>query len=138
MLELDDLFLHADEDILGELAKPLSTDGSAAQPNKKWFSASGQLCQKVNAWLLADPSQRPSLSNDILDLLKSAEEALADQACLTGSEVTAADVSLAAAMAGFYKAVRLISGAVCPSCTDNPFTRRVHAGIHARGCSQVS
>lgn len=118
MLELKDHYLHADADILDELVKPLSTDGAAEEAIKSWFSTSSELCQEVNAWLHADSSQRPALANKIFELLKAAEEALASQACLAGSEVTAADVAYAAALAGFYKAVR------------SHCRKRCHAGCH--------
>lgn len=106
VLELKDHFLHADADILDELAKPLSTDGADEETVKQWFSASSELCQKVNAWLLADSSRRDALATEILQLLQAAEQALASQACLAGSDITAADIAYAAALAGFYTAVR--------------------------------
>ena len=112
VLELKDRIVITDKDILEELAKPLSTPGDDGQSIKQWFSASTELCQKVNAWLLADSSERPALADDIVALLKTAEEALHGQVFLSGTAVTAADVAYAAAMAGFYKAVRDSSGEV--------------------------
>lgn len=106
VLELQDHILIADEDILAELSKPLPVPGDAGQSIKQWFSASSELCQKVNAWLLAAPSERPALSDEILSLLKAAEETLQGQAYLSGDAMAAADIAYAAAMAGFFKAVR--------------------------------
>eukprot|EP00892_Ulva_mutabilis_P002071 jgi/Ulvmu1/11865/UM081_0023.1 len=103
-LELKDGVLIADADILEELAKPLPAAGNSGHSIKQWFNSSGELCQKVNAWLLAEPSQRSSLAEEIFSLLKPAEETLQGQAYLSGDAMAAPDVAYAAAMAGFYKA----------------------------------
>lgn len=136
MLELKDGSILSSEAVLEELAKPLSSAAGDGKGAKEWFSASNVLCQKVYAWVVADDSQRPELAKSILVLLKAAEEALAGQAFLAGPAVTAADVSYAAALAGFYQAVRHTSQGLQFGPQSGAMSNRFFAtpaGIQPRG-----
>ena len=68
----------------------------------EWLGSSVELAAYVSEWLLSGAEQRSRPGSAALQVLESAEAAAGKSAYIAGDQLTAADVAIAAAAAGFY------------------------------------
>lgn len=101
-----------DVEVLKKVAAgELYPEGEVRAAINEWFASSSKLAQAVSEWLVASGEQRSSYESVVLEVLESAEAAVGKSSHVAGAQLTAADVTVAAAAAGFYFCVRC-----CPSC----------------------
>lgn len=90
----------------GTAAGTLYPKGELRSKIDEWFGSSATLAASVSEWLLADSEQRSGPESAALEVLESAEAAAGQTSHIAGDQSTAADVTVAAAAAGFYFCVR--------------------------------
>jgi hypothetical protein len=101
-----DAVVTDDAGVLKKVAGSLYKEGGTGSKIDEWFGSSAKLATSVSEWLLADAGKRSTPESAILKVLECAEAAAASTAYIAGDQLTAADVAVAAAAAGFYFCVR--------------------------------
>lgn len=87
-------------------AGALYPEGGIRSQIDEWLVSSVKLAASVSQWLLAGADQRSGPESAALQVLESVEAAAAKSSFIAGDQLTAADVAVAAAAAGFYFCVR--------------------------------